>query len=58
MSGVDGATVGVAIDHRTESPSVALWIERYGHPTQGTNLSAEAARTLAERLMNAAAEAD
>ncbi|HEY7259203.1 MAG TPA: hypothetical protein VH459_09040 [Gaiellales bacterium] len=57
VAGTGGSAVGVAVDRRTGSPTVSVWIEAPGYPIQGTNLSAEAARELAERLTRAAGEA-
>ena len=59
VRGVDGSTaIGVAVDRRTEKPTVSVWIQGTGHPIQGTNLSAAAARALAERLSQTAAQAE
>ena len=59
VRGVDGSTaIGVALDQRTEKPTVSIWIQGTGHPVQGTNLSATAARALAERLSQTAARAE
>jgi len=54
--GNGGSAVGVAVDRRTVSATVSVWIEAPGHPIQGANLSPEAARELAERLTRAAGE--
>ena len=59
VRGIDGSTaIGVALDQRTEEPTVSVWIQGTGHPVQGTNLSANAARALAERLSQTAAQAE
>ena len=40
VRGIDGSTaIGVALDQRTEEPTVSVWIQGTGHPVQGTNLS-------------------
>ena len=57
LAGVGGAAVGVAVDRRTAPPTVSVWIEAPGAPTQGANLSPDAARELAERLARAAGDA-
>jgi hypothetical protein len=57
VPGAGGSAVGVAVDRRTGSPTVSVWIEAPGSPIQGANLSPAAARTLAERLTRAAGEA-
>jgi hypothetical protein len=57
VAGAGGAAVGVAVDPRTAPPSVSVWIEVQGSPIQGTNLSPEAARELADRLTRAAGDA-
>jgi hypothetical protein len=57
VTGVDGSAVGVAVDRRTASPTVSVWIVSPAHPILGANLSAEAARELADRLTRAVGEA-
>jgi hypothetical protein len=57
IAGEGGSAVGVAVDRRTAPPTVSVWIEAHGYPTQGANISPEAARELAERLTRAAGDA-
>jgi hypothetical protein len=56
VPGEGGYSVGVAVDRRTAPPTVSVWIDAGGAPTQGANLTPEAARELAERLIRAAGD--
>ncbi len=59
VRGIDGSTaIGVAVDQRTERPTGSVWIQGTGHPIEGTNLADTAARALAERLSQTAAQAE